>query len=63
MGEDNVVSEDCKKIQELLNDEMTSEEIAEKMNKDISEINSILMIMEIEGIVEKVPGNYYKRVN
>jgi len=58
-----MVSEDCKKIQELLNDEMTSEEIAEKMNKDISEINSILMIMEIEGIVEKVPGNYYKRVN
>lgn len=63
LGEDNVVSKDCKKIQELLNDEMTSEEIAEKMNKDISEINSILMIMEIEGIVEKVPGNYYKRVN
>ena len=63
LGEDNVVSEDCKKIQELLNDEMTSEEIAEKMNKDISEINSILMIMEIEGIVEQVPGNYYKRVN
>ena len=63
LGEDNVVSEDCKKIQELLNDEMTSEEIAEKMNKGISEINSILMIMEIEGIVEQVPGNYYKRVN
>lgn len=63
LGEDNKVSEDCKRIQELLNDEMTSEEIAEKMNKDISEINSILMIMEIEGIVEKVPGNYYKRVN
>lgn len=63
LGEDNKVSEDCKRIQELLNDEMESEEIAEKMNKDISEINSILMIMEIEGIVEKVPGNYYKRVN
>ena len=63
LGEDNKVSEDCKRIQELLNDEMASEEIAEKMNKDISEINSILMIMEIEGIVEKVPGNYYKRVN
>lgn len=63
LEEDNKVSEDCKRIQELLNDEMTSEEIAEKMNKDISEINSILMIMEIEGIVEKVPGNYYKRVN
>ena len=63
LGEDNKVSEDCKRIQELLNDEMASEEIAEKMNKDISEINSILMIMEIEGIVEKVPGNYYKGVN
>lgn len=63
LGEDNKVSEDCKRIQKLLNDEMASEEIAEKMNKDISEINSILMIMEIEGIVEKVPGNYYKRVN
>ena len=63
LGEDNKVSEDCKRIQKLLNDEMASEEIAEKMNKDISEINSILMIMEIEGIVEKVPGNYYKRVH
>ena len=63
LGEDNKVSEDCKRIQELLNDEMVSEEIAEKMNKDISEINSILMIMEIEGKVEKIPGNYYKRVN
>jgi len=40
---------------------MTSEEIAKKINKDISEVNSMLTIMEIEGTIEQVPGNYYVR--
>ena len=33
----------------------------EKINKDISEVNSMLTIMEIEGTIEQVPGNYYVR--
>ena len=40
---------------------MTSEEIAKKINKDISEVNSMLTIMEIEGTIEQVHGNYYVR--
>ena len=53
---------DFSKISRLLEQEMTSEEIAKKINKDISEVNSMLTIMEIEGTIEQVPGNYYVRV-
>ena len=35
--------------------------IVKKINKDISEVNSMLTIMEIEGTIEQVPGNYYVR--
>ena len=34
---------------------------SKKINKDISEVNSMLTIMEIEGTIEQVPGNYYVR--
>ena len=40
---------------------LTIKEIAKKINKDISEVNSMLTIMEIEGTIEQVPGNYYVR--
>ena len=35
--------------------------IVKKINKDISEVNSMLTIMEIEGTIEQVSGNYYVR--
>ena len=61
LGNDNTVVTDFSKISRLLEQEMTSEEIAKKINKDISEVNSMLTIMEIEGTIEQVPGNYYVR--
>ena len=59
LGNDNTVVTDFSKISRLLEQEMTSEEIAKKINKDISEVNSMLTIMEIEGTIEQVPGNSY----
>ena len=61
LGNDNTVVTDFSKISRLLEQEMTSEEIAKKINKDISEVNSMPTIMEIEGTIEQVPGNYYVR--
>ena len=61
LGNDNTVVTDFSKISRLLEQEMTSEEIAKKINKDISEVNSMLTIMEIEGTIEQVSGNYYVR--
>lgn len=61
LGNDNSVVTDFSNIFRLLEQEMTSEEIAKKINRDISEVNSMLTIMEIEGTIEQTPGNYYVR--
>ena len=37
-------------------------ELAKKSNLDISELNQKITMMEIEGYIESLPGNEYKRV-
>ena len=45
LGNDNTVVTDFSKISRLLEQEMTSEEIAKKINKDI---NTIIMILDLK---------------
>lgn len=55
------VSEEYRDIYSLLNKkEMSSDEISRLLNKSVSEVNSILTIMEIEGYIQKDSGNLFK---
>lgn len=36
--------------------------ICKKLQTDISQINASLMLMELEGYIKSLPGNYYERV-
>lgn len=47
------------KIYQLITEEPNSlEEICKKSNKSMSEINNILLMLEIEGYIEKIAGGY-----
>lgn len=49
-------------IYEVLEDEpMNVNVICKKLKTDISSINSNLMLMELEGYIKSLPGNYYEK--
>ena len=52
-------NEKYKEIYELITDKpITVNEICKKLNKNISEINNILLMLELEGNIKKVEGGY-----
>lgn len=55
------VPKEYKEVYSVLENEMSVDEIAIKLNKDIGEINSMLTVMEIEGYIERIAGNNFKR--
>lgn len=58
------ISKEQKEILEILeNEKMTRDEIAERLNKNISDINSILTLMEIKGLVKQVEGNNFCKID
>lgn len=63
LGNDENLLQNFERIKNVLKEEMTSEEIAKSINEDIAEVNSMLTIMEIEGVIEQMPGNYYVRAD
>lgn len=50
-----------KKIYEVLDESMSVEEIAVHLNKDIRDINSMITMMEIDGYIENISGNTFRR--
>ena len=56
------MSPEYKKIYEILKETMSREEIAIKANKSIEKINTLLTMMEIEGYIEQVGGDNFKRI-
>ena len=40
---------------------VNSDEISKKTNKSISDVNTALTLLELEGFIESIPGNYYVR--
>ena len=46
----------------LENEPLHINEICKKLNKPINNINSNLTLMEIEGLIEQLPGNMFKIV-
>lgn len=56
------IPEEYRKIYEKIIKEPTNaDEIRKKVNLSISEINTILTMLELEGFIESIPGNYFKR--
>lgn len=55
------IPERYKEIYSVLDNEMSADEIAIKLSKNIEGITSILTIMEIEGYIEQIAGNNFKR--
>jgi DNA processing protein len=41
---------------------LSREEIAQKINKNIRQVNELLTMMEIEGLIEQTAGNMFKRI-
>ena len=41
---------------------LSREEIAQKINKNITQVNELLTMMEIEGLIEQTVGNMFKRI-
>ncbi len=59
---ENFIPTEYKEIYNLLKVTMSREEIAMILNKDINEINTILTMMEIDGVIEQIGGNNFKRL-
>lgn len=55
------VPEKYRKIyKEIEKQELTAEEISKKVKMNISEVNTILTMMELEDYIQSLPGNYFK---
>jgi len=56
------IPEEYKKIYEAIStNPINADEIAKKVKKSISEVNTILTMLELEGFIESTPGNHFKR--
>lgn len=56
------VPEEYKKIYEKIQREpINADEICKKIRKPISEVNTILTMLELEGFIESLPGSYFRR--
>lgn len=56
------VPEEYKKIYEKIqNEPINADEISKKIKKSISEVNTVLTMLELEGFIESIPGSYFKR--
>ncbi len=56
------IPEEYRKIYEKIKDNpINADEIKKKVSMPISEINTILTMLELEGFIESIPGSYFKR--
>ena len=56
------IPKEYKKIYEKIKGEpINADEIRKKVNMPISEVNTILTMLELEGFIESIPGSYFKR--
>jgi DNA processing protein len=57
------VSEVAKRVLDAISGEMSVGEIAEAVSVPVRELLPCLMEMELSNLVEKRPGNYYKKLS
>lgn len=47
--------------EQIINERLNADEISKRSKMNISKVNTILTMLELEGYVESLPGNYYKK--
>ena len=50
-----------KVYEQIIKEPLNADEISKKTRINISELNAILTMLELEGYIESMPGNYYKK--
>lgn len=55
------IPEEYKKLYDQIEGEMNANEISKKIKMNISEVNTILTMLELEGYILRLPGNYFRR--
>lgn len=56
------VPEEYKKVYEQIDERASvADEISKKIKMDISKVNTILTMLELEGFIESLPGNQFRR--
>ena len=59
IAKQNIKNAQYKQVYELFSDKIISiNEICKKLNKEVGEVSSILLMLEIEGYIKKVAGGY-----
>ena len=48
-------------FENITKEPINSDEISKKTKESISKINTVLTMLELEGFIESLPGNYYRR--
>lgn len=56
------IPEEYRKVYEQIeNQNLNADEISKKIKMNVSQVNTILTMLELEGYIEAMPGNYFKR--
>lgn len=55
------IPEEYKIIYEELQEPLNADELSKRTRKNIIEVNTILTMLELEGFVESMPGNFFRR--
>ena len=55
------IPEEYKIIYEELQEPLNADELSKRTKKNIIEVNTILTMLELEGFVESMPGNFFRR--
>lgn len=55
------IPEEYKTVYDVLQSPLNADEISKKTKMNIIEINTILTMLELEGYVESMPGNFFRR--
>lgn len=55
------IPEEYKKVYDALQEPLNSDEVSKKTKMKIVEVNTILTMLELEGYIESMPGNFFRR--
>lgn len=55
------IPEEYKKVYDALQEPLNSDDVSKKTKMKIVEVNTILTMLELEGYIESMPGNFFRR--
>jgi len=55
------IPEEYKKVYDSLQEPLNADEVSKKTKMKIVEVNTILTMLELEGYIESMPGNFFRR--